>query len=154
ALKQSRRGMQFDPDTALSNREVSGKTSSGVPLSNGLKMIVDDWGYPLVLFRWPYGSPDLNPNGPQTGLLDREDPEGLLASAASGSFSNDIHPTPGRGRTYKMEPTIVSAGENSNQPGYPGIFAVLQPSMAPSGNPMANSCIYSCNLRMGGHGNN
>jgi prepilin-type N-terminal cleavage/methylation domain-containing protein len=152
-LMQTRRGNRFDVDTALSSRDLSDKTQSGVSLSTyNVKMVVDDWGYPLRLYRWPWQSVDLNPNGAQA-LADREDPEGAL-SGTGGSFSSDCHPVPGGGKAYKMMPVIVSAGENSQQDGYPGLLAVLSAGLKVQNANLAGSCIYSSNLRMGGHGAN
>jgi prepilin-type N-terminal cleavage/methylation domain-containing protein len=137
ALKQSRRGVTFDPEQSLTARELRNKYGDGVP------MLTDDWGNPLRLYRWPYGSFLLNPGGPQPGLNDKEDPEGLLAG---GGPAFPFHPSPRGGRSYKMEPTIVSAGED-------GVFDLNPQSMAVTGS-RANDNIYSCTIRAGGHGNN
>jgi type II secretory pathway pseudopilin PulG len=47
ALKQSIRGGDFDPDTALSSQEVRD------PLGDGIKEIYDGWGNPIVFSRMP-----------------------------------------------------------------------------------------------------
>jgi prepilin-type N-terminal cleavage/methylation domain-containing protein len=88
ALKERRRGTDFDPDTALSSQEVV------LPIpGDGLKEIWDGWGRPINFQRWPY-----NPVAPYAAPFwqspvgtiqtfaaanppDTEDPEGLLANA-------------------------------------------------------------------------
>jgi prepilin-type N-terminal cleavage/methylation domain-containing protein len=76
-LKQSQRGGDFDPDTGLSSQEV-------ISDSNNVRMILDGWGNPISLIRWP--STKLS-NSSTVGLLrtfalnnppDKEDPEYML----------------------------------------------------------------------------
>jgi hypothetical protein len=100
ALKQRRRGAEFDPDTGLSSGEVFD------PFNDGLKEIADGWqrpGLPIIFNRWPcaqgtglaatygVGVGAIAPNGPFFGVAqsystsapsDPQDPEGLLANAA------------------------------------------------------------------------
>jgi hypothetical protein len=110
ALKQRRRGVEFDPDTALSSQELFIDPS-------GVKWIVDGWGNPLIFNRWPapvnpaaplnppvpqppaatlglyqgYGFLLLNPLGTAQNFDparpgDPQDPEGLLTSQTSAAW--------------------------------------------------------------------
>ncbi len=126
-LKQRRGGSDFDPDTALSPRELVDV------LGNGIKQINDDWGRPIVYNRWPsagYGAANLagaqpfNPSAP----ADKEDPEGLLASLQWQTWlantpgmlalfqANVGYPlvVPSRGAAYQynLTPVIMSVGAN------------------------------------------
>jgi prepilin-type N-terminal cleavage/methylation domain-containing protein len=133
ALKQRRMGSNFDPDTGLSSQEVVDV--------GGIKLIADSWGQPIVLNRWPaangYGSPLLNPGGPQnfnpSAPADSQDPEGLLANSGWLNWvqknnyfyvTNQVnyllcvdYPLGGAGQQYKLTPVIMSLGQNGKDDG-------------------------------------
>jgi prepilin-type N-terminal cleavage/methylation domain-containing protein len=95
ALKQRRAGAEFDPDTALSSKELAAD-------ANGVRGMVDAWGNSIIFSRWPVGLntlytwpagpggtlPDgygtvltLTPPAPPP-LADPQDPEWLLTQTA------------------------------------------------------------------------
>jgi prepilin-type N-terminal cleavage/methylation domain-containing protein len=87
ALKRQTRGVEFDPDTALSSQELVD------PVGDGIKEIVDAWkakganrAQPLVFSRFPGAAP--SQSSPLPGLLvaagatgDPVDPENTLCNA-------------------------------------------------------------------------
>jgi prepilin-type N-terminal cleavage/methylation domain-containing protein len=107
ALKKRRRGVDFDPDTSLSTQELVdplfGPLVGSTKTSDGTKEIMDNWGRPLVFYRWPSPQPpqtfvglydatlpppQISPIGyprPYTNSAsppDNQDPEGALLNAA------------------------------------------------------------------------
>jgi hypothetical protein len=143
ALKQTRRGVDFDPDSALSSQELVD------PVGDGVKEIYDGWGQPIEFIRWPVGLPNIPSGSPQIGTLqafntssppDPQDPEGLLASkswlqffqqpaqqalpgvkdlfAPPGTQQAPYWPYPlgGAGQQYQLTPVIVSAGPTGGKP--------------------------------------
>jgi hypothetical protein len=93
-LKQARRGMNFNIDSALSSSEVGTVTimgANGVP--KDFPAIMDAWGHPLAFYRWPALNKELNPGAPGAGtaappFVDPQDPEGTLADATWATASN------------------------------------------------------------------
>jgi type II secretory pathway pseudopilin PulG len=92
ALKLSRRGGDFDPDTSLSAQEIVD------PFNDGIKEINDAWGNPISFMRWPVGitwstwfTPPIQYGTQQNFSLsnppDKEDPEGLLNAGWWGQLS-------------------------------------------------------------------
>src|SRR5262249_57861631 len=88
------------------------------PFNDGLRLIVDAWGNPIVFRRWPKDFNDLNPGGAlQNGINDIEDPKGTLSSpgwvgtAGWTQFVSAFHNV-GPGQSFNLQPTIVSAGRN------------------------------------------
>lgn len=102
-----------------------------------LKGLVDGNGGPLAFCRWPTGSTELNPNGPQIGTVDPGDPEGTLTQAVwignatkwpdpantkdpnlHTAFQILCHLAPGRKnvggeskpQSYKLVPIVASPG--------------------------------------------
>jgi prepilin-type N-terminal cleavage/methylation domain-containing protein len=120
ALKQSRRGGDFDPDTALSSLELTD------PVGDGVKEVFDGWGRPITFIRWPSDLAALNPSGPQPFNArepgDKEDPEGLLTDAAwqnqfGRSFQQYVgYPLGGAVKQYQLTPVIASQGSNPRDP--------------------------------------
>jgi prepilin-type N-terminal cleavage/methylation domain-containing protein len=118
ALKQRRRGVDFDPETALSKVELRDT------FGDGIKEIVDGWGRPIYLVRWPSNVPALNPAGPQAfnpaNPSDKEDPEGVLTKAdwlaqtpLVNAFNQAVgYPLGGAGKQYNLTPVIMSKGAN------------------------------------------
>jgi prepilin-type N-terminal cleavage/methylation domain-containing protein len=121
-LKRQSRGVEFDPDTALSTQELID------PVGDGVKEIVDAWKHPLVFIRFP----GFKPAGgiDSTSLLsfpqfrggaqpfppsfDPVDQEGTLADKTwvnntSGTFAALVHPV-AVGKTFTLFPVIASSG--------------------------------------------
>jgi prepilin-type N-terminal cleavage/methylation domain-containing protein len=139
ALKEDRRGVTFDPDTALSSQEAAdAQLSDGTPAPiTGAKAIYDAWRNPVIFNRWPaggYGSGVTNSQGQQVGGLgpfnpqapaDTEDPEGVLTDATwqawlqtnnlVGTFNRVVgYPLPpAAGQQYRLTPVILSLGRNN-----------------------------------------
>jgi prepilin-type N-terminal cleavage/methylation domain-containing protein len=128
SLKESRRGSEFDPDSSLSSQEIT-------TTSDGLKVIVDAYGRPIVFIRWP-ALPTLDPTTAPTLIttlttvvktppVDAEDPEGLMsannyawfATTNGQQFAASCHgPSTvvvnGNSVVYPLRPVIASTGKN------------------------------------------
>jgi Tfp pilus assembly protein PilE len=155
ALQQSRNGTNTNVDTVLTSREVKTATSG----SNSIKYIVDDWGSPIVLFRWPYNNtdPDLNPPTNANQNNDLQDPEGLLSGGGwpgQALFNKICHPT---SPSKRLDPTVASAGRD----GYFGVdkvdgspYGSLSPPqwMQTTSNQHTFDNLYSYRLRKTGRG--
>jgi prepilin-type N-terminal cleavage/methylation domain-containing protein len=89
-----------------------------------VKAVTDGWGNPLAFCRWPTGSPQLNPTGPQPGAAnDPGDGTGLLTKATwlntpgqGDLFQQYAHalaqpdPNTGEPRTYRLGPLVAGPG--------------------------------------------
>jgi prepilin-type N-terminal cleavage/methylation domain-containing protein len=120
------------------SQDALGRAAVGpVQLSAGLRVdaLVDGWGKPLALCRWPAGSPLLNPNGAAPGpSRDPTDPNGFLMNAAWLSsiavteflfpLNYPKPPLPGRiciyhqpappGQSFRLAPLVASAGPDQS----------------------------------------
>jgi prepilin-type N-terminal cleavage/methylation domain-containing protein len=177
ALKQNRRGMNFDVDSALSSTELGTVTIVGSnKQSMNFPTILDAWGHPLVFFRWPALNPELNPTAPTSGttappFLDPQDPEGTLNDPTWANSSNSgfkqfsqlpspvchpLPPAPTSGsptpQSFFLTPVIVSLGprfgSKKTTSGIKDAFMSLIPTGQPgSGDDSDN--IYSYRLSQG-----
>lgn len=124
ALQQNRSGVSLVPDTITGNLlDTNG---------DGLKELVDSWGKPIVLYRFPVGSVELDalnpakPGSRSAKFRNPLDPEGTLMDP-SWNFEGGAGVTEfeglcfrvhsGTGATYTpistyMVPTLVSSGRN------------------------------------------
>jgi hypothetical protein len=124
ALQAGVSGQKLNPG------DLGGSSVASFPLPGGgqIPALVDSWGSPLAFFRWPTGSPDLNPGGSQPGSNnDSTDPQGYLTATnwqTTGTptyvsiFAQAIGytPPPGAGnqpQSYKLAPLLVSAGPDT-----------------------------------------
>jgi prepilin-type N-terminal cleavage/methylation domain-containing protein len=128
-LKQSIRGGDYDPDTALSSQELRDPFPAD---GQGLKEILDGMGNPIVFCRFPGVAPSqsspltnfMNPGGNPQAVPpshDPVDPEGLLTDSGwistiyTGTttcgqwFSTNVHPVVA-GKNYNLTPVIFSQG--------------------------------------------
>jgi len=147
-VQEHRRGMNFDVDKELSVRDAS-------DAAPGLKAIVDAWGQPLAFIRWPTGSQDLNPGGPQAGRNDPQDPEGLLADPSWfntpgwTAFTQLCHPLPNTAGppplSYKLWPVLASPGRDKN-------WGIDLNTMQTLDQSIAGDNIYNFIARMGSKG--
>jgi prepilin-type N-terminal cleavage/methylation domain-containing protein len=115
--------------TKVEDLGVSGgalKTFPAAAAGQNVQALVDGWGNPLGFCRWPTGSDQLNPSGPQPGNKnDPGDPTGLLTKVAWLNDPNggvlfqqyvhalaqpDPNTTPPEPRTYRLAPLVASAG--------------------------------------------
>jgi prepilin-type N-terminal cleavage/methylation domain-containing protein len=181
ALKQNRRGMNFDIDSALSSAEIGTTppftfTKSGATKTLTFNTIVDGWGNPIVLYRWPTGNTELTPSGGWSAppFRDPQDPEGTLcdpswtgAATFQGICHHPLFPTSSPPKTAYLTPVLASAGAQYAQklkkvttPMYQSVFG-LNANMGPDGNvgpPAVPSTgndignIYSYRLREGARG--
>lgn len=135
---KSRRGVTVDPHYFTSNETVDTD-------KDGAPEIVDSWGTPLLLFRFPINT-DLdqtNPlkNSPANPFQDPLDPTGRLLDttwANSGLFATSIHAI---SNSY-IVPVVVSAGQNKVFGLDDGLYNPVTMKMVPS-SPQANDNIYS-----------
>jgi prepilin-type N-terminal cleavage/methylation domain-containing protein len=171
-LKQVRRGMNFNIDSALSSSEVGTVTimgANGVP--KDFPAIMDAWGHPLAFYRWPALNKELNPGAPGSGtpaltatsasFADAQDPEGTLADPSWATATNNgflqftqqfCHPLPPTTppQAFVLTPVVASFGAafgvKKKTSGIKDQF--MQPD--PTGNDNGN--IYSYRLRPGARG--
>jgi prepilin-type N-terminal cleavage/methylation domain-containing protein len=142
ALTQSRRGKQVLGENELSSNELRDTDFDGLP------ELIDDWGNPLALYRWPIGNPEIVPTT-NTLNKDPQDPEGLLLSSSWNStlFEQLCHSltdpvTLQRSARNYTNPVIASSGPN-------GQFG-LDPWMATTNAQYASDNIYSYRLKVQG----
>jgi prepilin-type N-terminal cleavage/methylation domain-containing protein len=119
ALQKNRRGVNFDMDSLSPGTVADGTYTLPDGSTATVKQLVDSWGAPLAFYRWPTACTEL---GPQVGFNDPEDPTGLLCSPTWQSqfgsvFVQSFHalapPASGQPQSYRLIPTIVSAGPNN-----------------------------------------
>ncbi len=125
ALQQGISGQKFNPE------DLGNAALGTFPTPNGgtIQALVDGWGSPIAFVRWPTGSSDLNPSGPQLGFFDTTDPQGYLASAAWLTWATSgTPPTPMQkfqigigysppttsGTSYALLPLLVSPGADTS----------------------------------------
>jgi type II secretory pathway pseudopilin PulG len=158
ALKQSRRGENFDPDSLGSSaiQDTDG---------DGLKEIVDAWGVPLGFWRFPTGFPEFATVNPSARIRDPQDPEGLLLDPAWNNqasynaqqgvfwFEQLLHlahdPTIAvwTPKSFYLTPVVGSAGKDNVLATNPGYVHGLDYYMNPDpGPPPAFSTAYYDNL--------
>jgi hypothetical protein len=118
ALRQSRRGEGFDPDSL-------GSAAIRDTDTNGLPEIVDAWGTPLGFYPFPIGNPEFL--GLSGRILDPQDPQGLLldprwnnaSNPAVAAFETTLHLvhdpnasswTP---KSFYIVPVVASAGKDT-----------------------------------------
>ncbi len=140
ALKESRRGSEFDPDSSLAAQEIRTTT-------DGLKVIVDAFGNPIVFIRWP-ALPTLDPNAAtssmlvntlttavKTPLIDDEDPENQMsvnnyvwfATPNGQQFAASCHgPSLVGTAPYPLRPVIASTGFNGKFGDSDDLYSVNQ----------------------------
>jgi hypothetical protein len=141
ALQEGVSGQKFNAED-LGSAALGTFPAAGSNPTATIQALVDGWGSPLAFFRWPTGSPDLNPppgsgtltdlfgnpNFPQAGTNhDTTDPQGYLTSTAwlsngayQAAFQSAMRYTaPPQGasgaQTYTLYPILVSAGADSSQ---------------------------------------
>jgi len=131
-LKRQTRGVEFDPDTALSSQEVVD------PVGDGIKEVVDAYpqrqtlntqnaAQPLIFVRFPgFGQSAPLLSLPQFGggarpfppSFDPVDQEGTLVKDAnwvnnfSAGFQQNVHPLVA-GKTFTLIPVVMSSGSDS-----------------------------------------
>jgi prepilin-type N-terminal cleavage/methylation domain-containing protein len=166
ALKQNRRGMNFDVDSALSSSELGTVTLNGRQFTT----FMDGWGHPMTFYRWPTGNPELNASADVASSPNRDvqDPEGTLTnptwvSSNPGAlqFSHMPNPlchplpgppptVPGSPSSFRLEPVIASFGAafgaKKKTSGFQDTF------MTPDGSGNDSGNIYSYRLRPGARG--
>jgi len=174
ALKQNRRGMSFDVDSALGSLEIGTVTIIGANKQRAdFPTILDAWGHPLVFYRWPALNLELNPSAPASGtaappFLDPQDPEGTLNDPTWATSSNNgfqqfsqlpnpvCHPLPPGAsptpQSFFLTPVIISLGPRfgvqKNTSGFKDAFMTLIPTGQP-GHGDDSDNIYSYRLRQG-----
>jgi prepilin-type N-terminal cleavage/methylation domain-containing protein len=178
ALKQNRRGMNFDIDSALSAAEVGTASFPFTARSDGttkvftFNTIVDAWGNPLVFYRWPTDNTELTPSSGWTGtpfLRDPQDPEGTLSTLSgptwpAGTFVTLCHKllgpagSPPHPQSYYLVPVVASVGARYAQKtkiaaanSKVSVFG-LTAAMGPDGTGNDIGNIYSYRLREGARG--
>jgi hypothetical protein len=156
ALQQSRSNINTTPESVLNPSELTSVPQNGRP---PVSLIVDAWSVPVVFSRWPYKDIGLNPSGAQAAppWLDPQDPEGYLSDPAwmgtpgYNAFAALCHPTD-RGKSYKLQPVIVSAGPDKDF-GYKN-YQTLEVLPSLPGTPVTYyDNIYSNRIRLGGTSN-
>jgi hypothetical protein len=132
-----------------------------------LKGLVDGFGSPLAFSRWPTGSTELNPSGPQANLNDPGDPEGTLTEVTwlnapiptwpnpppggtskarmRQAFEILCHQLPNRAsasappQSYKLSPMIASPGPDKN-------LGLDKRTFTPLAGTAANDNVYSTSV--------
>jgi prepilin-type N-terminal cleavage/methylation domain-containing protein len=149
ALSQARKGINtFNQDRLAATELADAGTFN--PNLQGLKLIVDGWGRPLVYYRWPLGGEvsASNPNKAANQLIgDPLDPDGLLVSSrwnppgaytrAGGgawAFEKLLHPVhdPANGNkpaSFYTVPVVASSGptagtKQANEP-YLNVYELM-----------------------------
>ncbi len=134
ALKRQTRGVEFDPDTALSSHDMADVVVNNAPLTTGAKEIVDAWRQPLIFSRFPGAAPAqtsaLGIPVPATG--DPVDPEHTLNNATWIAAPFPLNPTITCGVAFQqivgypvsttppnLVPVIMSSGVPQAKPPVP-----------------------------------
>jgi hypothetical protein len=153
ALQEGHGGIKLSADQlgASSIRDFS-NDGPNLMVLQGLQGIADDWGKPLVYYRWPTNNPEVNALGPTTTTKGRDpqDPQGLLMNSAwlatpgRTQFQTWFHPlTPANVKYLKA--VFVSSG--------PDMKLGLDPTddtMTIPNSPDVNDNIYSYRLQRQG----
>jgi prepilin-type N-terminal cleavage/methylation domain-containing protein len=161
-------GITFSTDS------LSSAEAADAQVTNGLKMMIDAWGNPLVYYRFPIDNPEITSSNPsatagrQNLYKDPLDPDGLLMDPTWNNQANynnkggvwvfeglchRIHELDSQGKwvptSYFSLPTVVSAGRNGRLGLVPP--AVSQ-TMASDPTADANDNVYGFRLRLGARG--
>jgi prepilin-type N-terminal cleavage/methylation domain-containing protein len=154
ALKQSRRGSNFDPDSALSTAELV------TPFGDGVKEIYDAWSRPINFIRWPVtNGPKMGSVGPYpVGTLqsfppppqrpnppaDSEDPELLLVDA---NWLKWLQNTPGFMLLWQQNVGYPLGSVDNSGNRFQYALAPLIMSNGYNGNPYDSDDIYNIQAR-------
>jgi hypothetical protein len=143
---KSHRGRTTQEDTFNADERGTYSLANG----NSLPMIVDNWGQPLVFFRWPLGDSTFQSTAPKSAgtLIDPLDPTGRLADTTwSTAFYTLAEPaikhSVRAGPNYLL-PVVVSVGMDGDL-GITDYY--MSPATSGTAAGAANDNIYSYLLK-------